>query len=154
MTALRQNLFALAAIISASCSHSEGFDSESSSPSTASGVAGVATGIVVVANPLNCGLTGADLNRLNGLYDDDEIEVVMAFVASPHDSVAVTATVESMGLTMPHIVMSVQEYTELFGPLRPRLPAFIVVKQGNPLMTMGSMDPWLALDLVEALRGS
>ncbi|MCY3548024.1 MAG: hypothetical protein F4Z31_06665 [Gemmatimonadetes bacterium] len=118
------------------------------------GVLGVETGLLVVANPLNCGLTGADWNRINKLHRDGRGDVIVAFVAAEHDTAAATAMIQNMNVLMPHVVIGIQQYLDLAGPLRPRLPAFIAVKQGRPVMTLGNMEPGLALDLVGTLSGT
>lgn len=118
------------------------------------GVLGVETGLLVVANPLNCGLTGADWNRMNELHRDGRGDVVVAFVAAQHDTPAASTMIQRMNLVMPHVIIGIQQYVDLAGPLRPRLPAFVVVKQGRPVMTLGNMEPGLALDLIGTLSGT
>ena len=107
------------------------------------------TGLIVVANPLSCGLTGAEFNRLNEIHADGRIKVRMALIGSETDSLAVAEMTERMSLSMPSVELSVDEYEELVGSQRLRPPVFLLVKQGAPVMTIANTEPALALDAVE-----
>ena len=115
---------------------------------------GVSTGVVVLANPFNCNLTGEDIRRLNEIHAAGRLSVVVVFVGvTAADSVAVSAAATDLGLDTPYTYLPRTHLGPLTGSLEITTPSFALFRYGALVLLVSNVSAERGIDLLQAAYG-